>query len=156
MDFREVSLVLQFLATTNLETVLQRMGRSGRKGTSLAEGVFMVQDSLFDDSKQGRKRAEKIKNEEEPVPLPAKLTKKAAASAAKKAKAIEKASNKARQSAKTYSEGVRQFINATGCRVEVLDREYDNPPRPEGELCYCDICRKWRGEEGFLEKMRRL
>jgi hypothetical protein len=118
------------------------MGRSGRKKTNLAEGVFMVQDSLFDDSKQGQKRAEKVKKEEDPPP--AKLTKKAAASAAKKAKAIEKASDKARQSAKTYSEGVRQLINTTGCRVEVLDREYDNPPRPEGELCYCDICRKSR------------
>ncbi|KAF8600638.1 P-loop containing nucleoside triphosphate hydrolase protein [Ceratobasidium sp. AG-I] len=148
INFRIVSLVIQFMAPTNLETALQRMGRGGRDGSIICEAVMMVQDSLFEDSKEGLKQAEKAKKGNEPAPT-AKPSKKAA-------KAIEGSNKKPRRSTKEYSDGIRRFINTTGCRVDVLDQEYDNPPRPEGEVCPCDSHRVSRTEETFLERMKRL
>jgi hypothetical protein len=44
------------LSPTDLETLLQRLGRGGRLAPILCWAVLMAQSSMFDDSKEGQKR----------------------------------------------------------------------------------------------------
>ncbi|KEP45708.1 DEAD/DEAH-box helicase [Rhizoctonia solani 123E] len=141
LDFRKVTRVIQFLACSDMETGIQRGGRGGRDSEVECDVVFMVQDSLFDDSKEGQKRAAK-EEQQSPTELAAN----------KKATFVK---GKGKSSAKTYSDSIRQFINAPGCLVEVIDREFDNPPR-EAEKCLCQYHKQLRGEPSLREQMRAM
>jgi hypothetical protein len=121
----------------------------------MAEVVLMAQDSTFEDSREGQKRLLKmIKQEEASVPGPAskKAGKKSTAAAAKK----PATPSKAKRSPREYTKAILEFINTTECRVKVLDKEFDNPPRPEAEdpPCHCDNCRRDRGELTLRERLK--
>ncbi|KAG8687594.1 hypothetical protein FRC11_006937 [Ceratobasidium sp. 423] len=70
VDFRRVTLVIQVLAPTDAETLVQHTGRCGRNPadtTALGQAVVLVQDSLFEDSKASQKRLLKnMKKEDAP------------------------------------------------------------------------------------------
>jgi hypothetical protein len=144
--------VIQMLSPTDVETLLQRLGRGGRLATILCWAVLMAQNSMFDDSKEGQKRLLKAtKIEETAAPAP-KEGKRAAAVALRKAKVADE--TKARRTPKEYTEAIYHFINAPGCRVDILDKEFDNPPRLGESPCECDFHRKERGELTFRDMMK--
>ncbi|KAG8739131.1 hypothetical protein FRC11_000894 [Ceratobasidium sp. 423] len=141
LDYRRIKRVIQVLACSDLETALQRGGYAGRDPAMEADIVFMIQDSMFNDSKEGQKRAAKDE-QQNPIEL----------AASKKAITLK---GKNKSSAKTYSDSIRKFINAPGCLVEVIDKEFDNPPRPE-EKCLCEYHKKLRGEPTLREQMHAI
>ncbi|EUC55211.1 helicase carboxy-terminal domain protein [Rhizoctonia solani AG-3 Rhs1AP] len=144
VDFRKVSLVIQVLAPTDAETLVQRTGRCGRNPTELGQAVVLVQDSVFEDSKVGQKRLEKsIKKEDAPNATKSNPNQVARLSAKDKARRIPKEIHPA----------IVDFVNTVGCRMEVLDKTFDNPPTPEGHICSCDNCLHARGESTFRERM---
>ncbi|KAF8593161.1 P-loop containing nucleoside triphosphate hydrolase protein, partial [Ceratobasidium sp. AG-I] len=95
IDFRKVSRVFLMLSPTDIETFIQRSGRGGRDEAITCEVILLAQDSMFEDSVEGRKRLEKAK---------------------------------AKRVTRQYTEAMYTFINTSSCRVEVLDKECDNPP----------------------------
>lgn len=137
-----------------METMLQRGGRCGRSKELTGEVVVLAQDSMFDDSQEGKKRAQKVIKTEEPMQSAPKPGKKAKLAAGKKDEVL--VNSKLKRTPKQYTEAMYSFINTTGCRVEVIDREFDNPPRPEGGVCHCDSHRLERGEPTLQERMRAL
>lgn len=151
--------MIQILTPHDLETLVQRLGRAGRDPEldGDAEAIVMAQDSVFEDSKAGQKRAVKlIKQEEEPhSDSELKSIKKQAQVVAEKLvrQAAKEKDDKARRVPKEYAPEVVEFVPTKECRVEILDRKFDNPHRPEGQVCRCDNCRHERGELTFREIM---
>jgi hypothetical protein len=123
----------------------------------VAEVVLMAQDGAFEDSREGKKRLLKtIKQEEASVSGPSnkKVSKKASQKATEAAAKKLVAPAKGKRTPREYTKAVIDFINTTGCRVEVLDKEFDNPPRPEqSPPCQCDNCRSNRGELTLRERL---
>ncbi|KAG8732695.1 hypothetical protein FRC10_000752 [Ceratobasidium sp. 414] len=149
VDFRKVSVVIQMLSPTDLEIQLQRLGHGGHWEEILCEAILMAQNSMFSNSKEGQKQVQKaLKTEEAPLPVPP--SKKS--SAVKRSNAASKSTAKC--APREYSEAIYHFINTTGCRVEVLDKEFDNPPRQNNLPCHCDFHRQERGELSFRELMK--
>ncbi|QRV74649.1 DEAD/DEAH box helicase [Ceratobasidium sp. AG-Ba] len=148
VDFGLVSMVLQMLSTYDIETVLQRLGRGGRREGILCEGIVLAQDSVFDDSKEGQKRAQKAQE----VEIAAQANTGSRKSTSKrKSKASAKANST--PAPRLYLPSILCWINTPGCRVEAIDKEFDNPPRKPGGICYCDFHRKQRGEKSIQEIM---
>ncbi|CUA74719.1 hypothetical protein RSOLAG22IIIB_11431 [Rhizoctonia solani] len=141
MDFCKVTQVFQFLACSDMETGIQRGGQGGRDPEVECDVVFMIQDSLFNDSKEGQKRVAKEEQQS-----PTKLASSRTAVSVK---------GKAKSSAKTYSDSICQFINAPGCLVEAIDKEFGNPPRGE-EKCLCQYHKQLWGEPSLQEQMRAI
>ncbi|KAF8593813.1 P-loop containing nucleoside triphosphate hydrolase protein, partial [Ceratobasidium sp. AG-I] len=67
IDFRKISIVIQVFAPTDIETLIQRMGRGGRDSSIISEAILMAQDSMFSDSQEGKKRLQKAMKVEEPT-----------------------------------------------------------------------------------------
>jgi hypothetical protein len=131
----------------------QRGGRAGRDKTIMAEVVLMAQESMFEDSREGQKRLLKtIKAEEAPAPGPSskKPSQKATQLAAKKLVIP----CKAKRSPREYTKAIIDFVNTLECRVQVFDKEFDNPARLDQDLpCQCDNCRRARGDQTLRERM---
>jgi superfamily II DNA helicase RecQ len=155
-----VSLVIQVLAPVDVETLSQRGGRAGRDKSMTAEVVLMAQDSMHEDSREGQKRLLKMIKKEE-ANTPGASSKKAAKKSTKKATEEVKnmfTQSKGKRNAREYTKPILDFINTPGCRIKILDKEFDNPPRPESDdaICLCDNCRHSRGELTFRERLKVL
>lgn len=114
--------------------------------------VLMAQDSVFKDSKVGQKRLLKSIKKEDDAPA-GKPSKKEARAATERA-VVPGSKDKIRRIPKEIHQGVIDFVNTPGCRVEILDKFFDNPPRPAGEVCQCDNDRRMRGELTFRKEMQ--
>ncbi|KAG8717571.1 hypothetical protein FRC08_007209 [Ceratobasidium sp. 394] len=137
------------LSPTDLETLLQQLGRGGRWEEIPCEAILMAQSSIFNNSKEGEKQAQTaIKTKESPLPT-LRLKK---STAIKKSKLAVVAS--AKRTHQEFSEALYQFINTTGCTVTVLDKEFDNPPWEDNTLCYCNFHQQERGEMSFRDLMK--
>lgn len=142
------------LAPTDAETWIQRSGRGGRDEEFLCEAILMAQDSMFEDSKEGQKRLEKI-IKKEPTETVTQPTKNDKLAAAKRIAAAGKGKVD-RPAPRTFTDGIYRVINPPGCHVEVLDQECDNPPRDDAwkATCQCEWHRLSRGEPTYRELMR--
>ncbi|KAG8741975.1 hypothetical protein FRC11_014560 [Ceratobasidium sp. 423] len=144
LDYRRLTRVIQVLAPTDPETLVQRMGRCGRDKTVIGHAILLAQDSLFEDSKSGQKRLQKNIKKEESAPADKKSGKSTKESTG---------NDKARRVPREYSQHIVDFINTTGCRVAILDKAFDNPPRPPEEICLCDNCTRDRGDKTLRDLM---
>ncbi|KAG9077326.1 hypothetical protein FS749_010801 [Ceratobasidium sp. UAMH 11750] len=154
VDFRKVGFLVQLLAPMDAETLAQRGGRAGRNKDMQADVLVMVQDSLFNDSREGQKRVLKASKQEETA-----LPEQSGQNAGKKAldTAVKKLSapSKAKRSPREYSKAILDFVNTTGCRMEVLDEEFGNPARPNDSPCLCDNCKHSQGEPTIQDRMQK-
>ncbi|KAG8700564.1 hypothetical protein FRC11_012830, partial [Ceratobasidium sp. 423] len=131
LDYRRLTRVIQVLAPTDPETLVQRMGRCGHDKTVIGHVILLAQDSLFEDGKSGQKRLQKNIKKEESAPADKKSGKSTKESTG---------NDKARHVPREYSQHIVGFINTTGCRVAILDKAFDNPPRLPKEICLCNNC----------------
>ncbi|EJF67504.1 P-loop containing nucleoside triphosphate hydrolase protein, partial [Dichomitus squalens LYAD-421 SS1] len=144
MDVPDIALAVQFGVPENLAVWLQRAGRAGRSPLLEATAVMLVERSAI--QRVGVKKEAGVREEESGAPadnssgsefeeeeekLKAATTTAAAATAA----AVIKYR-------KTVEQNLRAWIEAEGCRRDVADAYFDNPPRrsPISPSRCCDNC----------------
>ncbi|CUA76196.1 hypothetical protein RSOLAG22IIIB_12112 [Rhizoctonia solani] len=161
-DFRNVTLVINFLCPSTLLTWIQRAGRGARDPNLVCRVVLMVQPSLFEKASEAN-RLESVKVEEVIIKEEEEdniLEDEAAdtATGVDLANASEGAtldqedgepafgdvnpsgSKGSRQELwMTYTKSILGYIRTTGCRNAFLDKEYNNPEQ-HATCTTCDNC----------------
>ncbi|KAG8712320.1 hypothetical protein FRC09_019993 [Ceratobasidium sp. 395] len=154
IDFRRVGLLIQLFAPEDAETLAQRGGRAGRDKSVQADVVVMIQNSLFNDSREGQKRLLKAaKKEQESLPGPS--SQKSGKTALETPSKQANSHSKAKRSPREYSQAIIDFVNTTGCRIKVLDEEFGNPARLNDTPCLCDNCKHSRGEPTIQDRIQK-
>ncbi|KLO06459.1 P-loop containing nucleoside triphosphate hydrolase protein, partial [Schizopora paradoxa] len=106
-DIPDITRVVQFGLPDSLSTWLQRAGRAGRDPNSIAEATLLAEASMF---KKQKKRKKKGTGQE-----------------VQEATSSGQLDNGANE--KKCSACLRAYIETKGCRQDVQDRHFQNPPR---------------------------
>ncbi|KAB5587845.1 hypothetical protein CTheo_8712 [Ceratobasidium theobromae] len=151
-DFREVSLVINFMAASTLLTWLQRAGRGAWDPRVACHTLLMVQPSHFNDAATTVEEVPGVEEEilikeehDEPlmIQVPPELVYNEPGVDTEEldeSNPTDDNQGKDRNGMRiTYSKSIRGYIRTAGCRNAFLDREYDNPARL-GTCTTCDDC----------------
>jgi superfamily II DNA helicase RecQ len=154
MDIPNIDLVIQFMVAHSLSVLVQRFGRAGRLGQP-AVAILFAEPSVFQVKKKNNvtklatvaEPEDHIKDEpidDNDLELPLE------------APGLDDTGTEVvlTEYKKKTEIGMQDWCLALGCRWDVSDRYFDNPPRPDGPtipLC-CDNCLRGRrnNSEAFL------
>ncbi|KAF9537693.1 P-loop containing nucleoside triphosphate hydrolase protein, partial [Agrocybe pediades] len=115
-DIPDIVRVVQFMVPKNMSVWMQRAGRAGRNPSISAHAVLLVQPSVFQEVKSSGRSKKHLPAHSEEL--------------------AESVNYK-----KTIEEGLRDWINATGCRRDVADKYFgDGQPRQAPRSFCCDKC----------------
>jgi superfamily II DNA/RNA helicase len=129
MDIPDIDCVVQFMVALSLSVLVQRFGRAGRSGQPVV-AILLTEPSVF----QVRKKNEITRNsgrtprtaedtiKEEPTDDDSMGLSSHAAGPDEAGTVTEYR--------KKMEVGMQEWCLALGCRWEVLDKYFNNPPRP--------------------------
>jgi bloom syndrome protein len=134
-DIPDVEQVIQFGAPSSLSVWVQRAGRAGRSAGVNARAILLVERSMFEKKKVGRRR-KGPKRSAPDLTLNSEDEDKSSclSSSSSEQEDEEETVPVAEEDEETHTwkkkveEALRRWIEATGCRREVFDDYFDNPP----------------------------
>jgi superfamily II DNA helicase RecQ len=119
-DIPDIEQVIQFGVPPSLSVWMQRAGRAGRRADLDARALLFVEKSMFESQKKKRRKtdtAESLDLDVDEDELDSDLEEQ------------DNEFDNEREYKKKVEPALREWIETEGCRRDIADRYFNNPPR---------------------------
>ena len=130
MDISNIELVVQFMVAHSLSILTQRFGRAGRSGQP-AIAILLAEPSVFQVKK--KKNTTQSVADTDDVQVVKQEVDDDHVDLLSETLGLDETDAVTEYRKKTES-GIHDWCMALGCRLEIADKYFNNPPRPNSAL----------------------